>query len=71
MKTIYEAERFVLAKYGKNVRIKVKGIRNKSEIVKGKVSECYKNLFIIDSINFKRCFSYKDLMLGIIKFIDK
>ena len=71
MRTIYEAKNFVLSNYGKSVVIKVSGIRNKSEIVRGKITEYYKNVFVIDSDNFKRCFSYKDLLLGIIKFIDK
>ena len=71
MRTIYEAKRYILDRYNKNIVIKVSGIRNKSEIVRGKITEYYKNVFVIDSDNFKRCFSYKDLLLGIIKFIDK
>ena len=71
MKTIYEAKKYILDRYNKNIVIKVSGIRNKSEIVRGKITEYYKNVFVIDSDNFKRCFSYKDLLLGIIKFIDK
>jgi uncharacterized protein Veg len=71
MRTIYEAKKYILDRYNKNIVIKVSGIRNKSEIVRGKITEYYKNVFVIDSDNFKRCFSYKDLLLGIIKFIDK
>ena len=71
MRTIYEAKKYILDIYNKNIVIKVSGIRNKSEIVRGKITEYYKNVFVIDSDNFKRCFSYKDLLLGIIKFIDK
>ena len=71
MRTIYEAKKYVLDRYGKNVHIKVNGIRNKSERISGKISEFYKNVFVVSTDNFKRCFSYKDLLLGIIKFIDK
>ena len=71
MRTIYEARKLVLDKYGENVKIKVNGIRNKSEIVKGNISEYYKNVFIVNTDKFNRCFSYKDLLLGIIKFVDK
>jgi uncharacterized protein Veg len=71
MRTIYEARKFVLDRYKKNVKIKVNGIRNKSEIIKGNISEYYKNIFVVNTDNFKRSFSYKDLLLGIIKFIDK
>jgi len=71
MRTIYEAKKYILDRYNKNIVIKVSGIRNKSEIVRGKITEYYKNVFVINSDNFKRCFSYKDLLLGIIKFIDK
>ena len=67
MRTIYEAKNFVLNNYGKSVVIKVYGIRNKNELVKGRISECYKNIFIINTNSFKRSFSYKDLLLGIIK----
>jgi len=71
MRTIYEAKKYILDRYNKNIVIKVSGIRNKSEIVRRKITEYYKNVFVINSDNFKRCFSYKDLLLGIIKFIDK
>ena len=71
MRTIYEAKRFVLDNYGKCVVIKVYGIRNKNELIKGKVCECYKNVFIVDTDKFKRSFSYKDVLIGTIKFIVK
>ena len=71
MRTIYEAKKFVLDNYGKSVVIKVFGIRNKNELIKGVVSECYRNVFVVDSDKFKRSFSYKDVLLGTIKFIVK
>ena len=71
MRTIYEAKRHVLNNYGSCVVIKIFGIRNKSELIKGRITECYKNVFIVNTNGFKRCFSYKDLLLGTIKFIVK
>ena len=67
MRTIYEAKEFVKNNFGKMVKIKVHGIRNKNENIKGIISECYKNIFIVNTKLFKRSFSYKDLLLGIIK----
>ena len=71
MRTIYEAKNFVLSNYGKSVVIKVYGIRNKNELVKGRISECYRNIFIVDALKFKRSFSYKDILLGIIVVMIK
>ena len=71
MRTIYEAKKIVLDNYGKKVKVKVHGIRNKNELIQGIISECYKNVFIITTDKFKRCFTYKDLLLGIIKFVVK
>ena len=67
MRTIYEAKEFVRNNFGKTVNVKIHGIRNKNEIIKGIISECYKNIFIVNTNLFKRSFSYKDLLLGIIK----
>ena len=64
MKTIYEAKDFVLKNKGKNVLIKVLGIRNKNEYVDGVISECYKNLFMIDTLNGKKSFTYTDYLIG-------
>ena len=66
MRTIYEAKEFVRNNFGKTVNVKIHGIRNKNEIIKGIISECYKNIFIVNTNLFKRSFSYKDLLLGII-----
>ena len=71
MRTIYEAKEFIRNNFGKVVKIKVHGIRNKNELVKGRISECYRNVFIVDTDKFKRSFSYKDVLLGTIKFIVK
>ena len=71
MRTIYEAKNYVMNKYGRNVNIRVNGIRNKCENISCKITEIYKNIFLVKTDSFNRCFSYKDLLLGIIKFVDK
>lgn len=71
MRTIYDVKDFIISNKGKNVIIKVKGIRNKCEIVCGNIEECYKNIFIVDTNTFKRSFSYKDILLGIIVVMIK
>lgn len=71
MRTIYEAKNYVMNKYGRNVNIRVNGIRNKFENISGKITEIYKNVFLVKTDSFNRCFSYKDLLLGIIKIVDK
>ena len=37
MRTIYEAKNYVMNKYGRNVNIRVNGIRNKCENISGKI----------------------------------
>ena len=71
MRTICDVRDFINNNMGKNVIIKVKGIRNKNEIVSGMIEECYKNIFIVDTNTFKRSFSYKDILLGIIVVMIK
>lgn len=64
MRTIYQAKELVRDKYGKKVVLKVYGLRNKNETIRGTISEIYNNVFIVKTIPFNRCFSYKDLLLG-------
>lgn len=64
MRTIYEVKDFIYSSFNKNVIIKIKGIRNKSEIVEGKIVQCYRNLFIVDSNNIQKSFSYVDVLIG-------
>ena len=64
MRTIYEAKEFVRGNKGKNVLIKVLGIRNKNEYIDGIISECYQNLFMVDTINGKKSFTYTDYLIG-------
>lgn len=71
MRTIYDAKEFITSNVGKNVIIKVKGIRIKNEIIYGTLKECYKNIFIVETSFFKRSFSYKDMLLGTIVVMIK
>ena len=64
MKTIYEAKSFINKNKGKRVIIKVLGIRNKSEMVEGIISECYPNIFIVDTLSGKKSFTYTDVLIG-------
>lgn len=64
MRTIYEAKDFVRSNKGKNVLIKVLGIRNKNEYIDGVISECYQNLFMVDTLNGKKSFTYTDYLIG-------
>ena len=64
MKTIYEAKNFIQSNKGKRVFIKVSGIRNKNEMLDGTITECYPNVFIVDTESNKRSFTYTDLLIG-------
>ena len=64
MKTIYEAKELIKNNYKKIVTVKVLGMRNKREYLKGEITEIYKNIFIIQNENQKRSFSYTDLLIG-------
>lgn len=64
MSTIYEAKRFIRANLNKEVFVKVIGLRNKSFCIDGVISECYRNVFIIDTGKGKKSFSYSDVLIG-------
>ena len=64
MRTIYEAKDLIRSNYGKRAIIKVMGIRNKSEIYEGIISECYPNVFVLNTKNGKKTFSYTDALVG-------
>lgn len=64
MKTIYEAKKLVKDNLNNTVSIKVHGIRNKNDDIDGIISELYPNIFIVDTLKGKRCFSYKDVLIG-------
>ena len=64
MRTIYEARDFIKSNNGKKIIVKVIGIRNKSEIFEGIISECYNNVFILMTKIGKKSFSYSDVLVG-------
>ncbi len=64
MRTIYEARNFIKSNNGKKIIVKVIGIRNKSEIFEGIISECYNNVFILMTKIGKKSFSYSDVLVG-------
>lgn len=64
MKTIYEAKNFIKNNIGTRVLIKVMGIRNRNEMIDGRISECYPNVFIVQTDTSKRSFTYTDVLIG-------
>ncbi len=64
MRTIYQAYDLIKNNYGKRVLVKVLGIRNKSEMYEGIISECYNNVFVINTKTGKKSFSYSDVLVG-------
>ena len=71
MKTIYQAKDFIRNNYGKRVIIKVLGLRNKTDIVEGIISECYKQIFIVSTKFGKKSFTYTDVLVGNIRVTVK
>lgn len=67
MKTIYQAREFIQSNFGKEVTIKVMGIRNKTDYMNGIISECYKNVFILNTEKGKKSFTYTDVLVGNIR----
>lgn len=67
MKTIYASRDLIKSNYGKRAIIKVIGLRNKTEIYEGIISECYNNVFILLTKNGKKSFTYTDVLIGNIK----
>ncbi len=71
MRTIYQAKEFIRSNYGKRVIIKVLGLRNKTDIIEGIISECYKNVFIVTTKFGKKSFTYTDVLVGNIRVTVK
>ena len=67
MKTIYQAKEFIRGNYGRRVIIKILGLRNKTDIIEGIISECYKHVFIVDTKFGKKSFTYIDVLVGNIR----
>ncbi len=67
MRTIYQAREFIRSNYKKKVKVKVIGLRNKIEKYEGIISECYNNIFIVNTDLGKKSFTYSDVLIGNIK----
>ena len=48
----------------KKVIVKAIGIRNKNEMFEGIISECYDNVFVLNTKIGKKSFSYSDVLVG-------
>lgn len=56
----------------KKVDLKVNNLRNKSEIVTGKIIEYYDRLFILETENdLLRSFNYSDILIGNVEICKK
>lgn len=64
MRTIYEARDLIKSNLNRNVKVKVHGIRNKNDLINGTITECYPNVFIVNTKCGKRSFSYSDVLIG-------
>ena len=63
MRTIYEARDLIKSNYGKRALVKVIGIRNKNDMFEGIISECYNNVFVLNTKIGKKSFSYSDVLV--------
>lgn len=64
------AKKNIIALKGKNIKIVVNNIRNKSETLIGYIDEVYNRIFIFNSNDgIKRSFTYSDLISNIIEII--
>ena len=56
----------------KKVDLKVNNLRNKSEIVTGKIIEYYDRLFILETeSDLLRSFNYSDILIGNVEIFKK
>ena len=63
-------KKMIIDKEGLNIKININNIRNKSEVIIGKVTEIYDRVFILDcSDGIKRSFNYSDILTGTIEII--
>ena len=67
MRTIYEAKSFVKSALGKDVVVKVLGIRNKVDRIEGIISECYSHVFVVRTKFGNKSFTYTDVLIGNIR----
>lgn len=49
---------------GKDIMFRYNGSRNQIDEFSGRIVNCYKYVFIIDTGSFVRSFSYSDVLIG-------
>lgn len=52
---------------GKDVMFRYNGSRNQVEEFSGRIINCYKYVFIIDTDTIVRSFSYSDVLIGVLE----
>ena len=53
------------------LHFKINGTRNQIEEFEGKITETYNYIFIIETNNHKKSFSYSDILINNIEIIKK
>lgn len=56
----------MLALKNKKIMFRYNGSRNQIEEFEGIITSCYNYIFIIDSDNIKKSFSYSDVLIGVL-----
>ena len=54
----------------KKIKLKVNGSRNQIEVFEGIITETYNFIFIVETNNLKKSFSYSDLFINYLEIID-
>ena len=54
----------------KKIKLKVNGSRNQIEEFEGIITETYNYIFIVETNNIKKSFSYSDLLINNLEIID-
>ena len=52
---------------GKTIKFRYNGSRNQTEEFEGIITKCYKCLFLIESRNFSKTFTYSDILTGVLE----
>lgn len=54
----------------KKIKLKVNGSRNQIEEFEGIITETYNYIFIVETNNIKKSFSYSDILINNLEIID-
>ena len=54
----------------KKIKLKVNGARNQIEEFEGIITETYNYIFIVETNNIKKSFSYSDILINNLEIID-